>query len=72
MLDKATCVAIYEAGGEFQISVWPRRSRNGAMYLRVHIEPPYQGSEDADLSAEEFVGNEPAATPAPAEDLPWS
>lgn len=57
MLDRETAKAIIEAGGEFQISVWPRRARTGTKYLRFHIEPPYQGgSEDADLDDDDFDG----------------
>lgn len=70
MLDKETLIAIYEAGGEFQISVWPRRARNGGKYLRVHIEKPYQGSEAGELDESEFAG--PKDAPAEeTEQTPW-
>lgn len=59
VLDVDTLKAIHAAGGEFQIAIWPRRTRNGSKTLRIHIEPPYQGSEDADLDDDEFDG--PAA-----------
>lgn len=67
MLDRETAKAIIEAGGEFQISVWPRRARTGTKYLRFHIEPPYAGgSDDADLDDDDFDG--PAGDDQEADD----
>lgn len=75
MLDPETLRAIFDAGGEFQISVWPRRARTGTKYLRFHIEPPYQGGSESDeLDDDEFAGNdaEPEAeAEAPDDDMPF-
>lgn len=46
VLSTETLKAIHEAGGEFQIAVWTRRANTGTRYLRVHIEPPYDGGDD--------------------------
>lgn len=56
VLDDELLKAIHDAGGEFQISVWPKRARTGTKYLRIHIEPPYEGGENAELDEDEFDG----------------
>lgn len=70
MLDIDTLRAIKDADGEFQVSIWPKRTKSGLKVLRIHIEPPYEGgAEDADLDDDDFDG--PAGDSSGDDDIPF-
>jgi hypothetical protein len=66
LLDRETAKAILEAGGEFQLAVWVRRAKTGTRYLRIHIEPPYDGGVDEDDDLDDL-----APKPDEDDDLPF-
>jgi hypothetical protein len=47
-------------GNELDVAVWVRRGKNGAQYLRIHLQPPYEGGGDDGDDDELDVDEEPA------------
>jgi hypothetical protein len=45
-------------GNELDVAVWVRRGKSGAQYLRIHLQPPYEGGGDDDDELD--VDEEPA------------
>lgn len=68
VLDRELAKAILEKGGEFQIAVWLKRGKTGTRYFRFHIEPMWDGGEDADDSDLPFEGDDDDAQGAADDD----